>query len=502
MMIRSIKTAVLISVLSAFLLTGGSGLASEDQKKNDPKKEKATVEDIIPFTVGNLRGHKMLYNEGWFVVTSSKKAFEFAKERSITSSKTALQQVLSDASKHSSDYKEAMKSDVQEATETGKELVVSGTKQSKKIFETTHALAKSELTYADENFRKAMDSFVKGNLSIAERTEEERQELANLPGNYFKTLKNDFTNIYELSGSVRKRFAGRIDAHWVEAFRKASREFQSEYEKSGEEKNSLTALGPILHGYLKAFYHGFAAPASKTIVKTGVNGVSYVVFLPVAATSIVTGRTVQSVGLTVYYVGKTGVKIVSPTVEGGLLSGLSLLSLSSVPVTYTAGGTVGVMNQVAFTTVGPAAGVVEGAVTTTTHSGGYVAFLTYDATKGATQVAINQAASGIVLGYNALTAVPVHALMGAADVVILGWEGPKLVIAAVTGRIKSDKDSGAGKTHSLGDLPVGTVVDLKKLEQQEGVKVEVISTDEAVIKDVLQKIPDDVREHHDDHKPQ
>lgn len=34
-------------------------------------------------TMGNLRGHKILYNEGWYVVTSSKKALSYAFERSI-----------------------------------------------------------------------------------------------------------------------------------------------------------------------------------------------------------------------------------------------------------------------------------------------------------------------------------------------------------------------------------------------------------------------------------
>lgn len=500
--IHSIKKAVLLSILAVSLLMGRTGFGSEEQKKPEPKAEKETVEDIIPWTVGNIRGHKMLYNEGWFVVTSSKKAFEFAKERSIISSKMALQRVLDDASKHSGEYKETIKADVRDAAKTGKDLVVSGTKQTGRILESTHTLAKTELAYANENFQKAMAAFVQGNLSIARRTEEERNELANLPGNYFKTLKNDFSNINELAGATQKQFGNRIDAHWEEAFKQASQEFRSEYEKSGDEKNSLMALGPILHGYLKSLYHGFVAPASKTIVKTGVNGVSYVVFLPIASTSMVAGRTVQSVGLTVYYVGKTGVKIISPTVEGGLLSGLSLLSLSSVPVAYTVGGTIGAMNQVAFTTVGPAAGVAQGAVTSTAHSAAYVGFLTYDAATGVTKVVINQAASGIVLGYNALTAIPTHVVMGVGDAIVLAWDGPQLVVAAVQGKIKTKKDGGREETHSLGDLPVGTVVDLKKLGQQEGVKVKVLSTDSAVIKNVIEKIPSDVREPNENHHAQ
>jgi hypothetical protein len=496
---RSRKYVALFFIsIILFLLPCIAGSAEEPAQKAAPGDQKVSVEDIIPLTEGNLRGHKMLYNEGWFVVTSSKRAFEFAKEQSIISSKTALRRALKEVSSDSADYKDTVKSDVQDAAQTGKDVVATGTAISAGILETTHALGKTELAYANANFHRAMDAFVRGNLTIAQRTQEERQELANLPGNYFKNLNSDFSNIIELADSTRKRFAGKIDAHWEEAFQKAGREFKSEYEKSGDEQNSLMALGPILHGYLKAFYHGFAAPTSKTIVKTGVKGVSYVVFLPIAGTSLVAGRTVQSVGLTVCYAGKTGVKIVSPTLEGGLLSGLSLLSLSSVPVTYAAGGALGAVNQVAFTTAGPAAGIAEGAVTGGAHTAGYVGLLIFDAAEGATKVVINQAASGVVLGYNALTAVPTHALLGVTDVaVFLAWDGPRLVIASAQGRIKSSKDP-KGESYSLGDLPVGTVVDLKKLEKEEGVKVDVLSTDSAVIRNVLEKIPTDARGGHDD----
>jgi hypothetical protein len=460
---------------------------------------KVAVGDVIPLTVGNLRGHKMLYDEGWYVVTSSRRAFDYAREKSLTSSKLALQQALDQGAKHAAGYKDAVVNDVKDSAQTGKNVVATGTQLSGRILESTHRMAKTELVYAGDAFQKAMDSLVQGNLSIAKRTEEERRELTGLPGNYFKTLKDDFSNIYDLADSARKRFAEKVDPAWESAFQKASREFQSEYEKSGTEQNSLTALGPILYGYLKAFYHGLAAPASKTIVRTGAAGVSYIVFLPITTSAVVVGRTVQSVGLTVYYVGRTGVKIVSPTVEGGLLSGLSLLSLSTVPVTYAAGGSLGAMNQVAFSTVGPAAGVVEAAATTSAHTAGYAGFLAYDAVKGTTKVVINQAASGIVLGYNALTAIPTHTLLGVADTaVFLAWDGPRLVIAAASGRIRTGKDSGPEESYSIGDLPVGTVVDLKKLESTEGVKVEILSTDNAVIKEVIEKIPEDARVPNDD----
>lgn len=509
-----------VTLLSLFLYAGPA-ISDQEQGTAAADKEKASVEDVIPLTVGNLRGHKMLYHEGWRVITSTSKALDYAKERSLVSSRAALRQAVEEASHDTAAYKESISADVKASADLGRNTVRKGTERTGKILGETHSLANVELLYARKNFKKAMSSFVQGNLSIAKRTEEDRRELANLPGNYFKTLAGDFSNILELADSARKRFAEKIDPQWEQSFKKASREFRGEYEKSGTKQNTLIALGPILAGYLKSFYYGLAAPASKSIVKTGVVGTSYVVFLPVTTTAVVAGRTVQSVGLTVYYAGKTGVNIVSSTVEGGLLSGLSLLSLSSVPVTYAAGATWGAMNQVAFSTVGPAAGAVEAAATTTVHTAGYVGFVTYDAVKGATKIVINQAASGIVLGYNALTALPVHALMGVEDAaVFLFWDGPRLAVAVARGRIgtnkhretaaeatgdtpdiepgEADKSSVPEETYSLGDLPVGTVVDLKKLENTDGVDVEILSTDNAVIKEVLEKIPDDVRVTNDD----
>jgi len=492
---QSIRMVALLLIIAAMPFLRTPAISAEGtQPATAPKEEKVSVEDVIPYTMGNMRGHKMLYNEGWYVVTSSSRAFEYAKNRSIISSKTALQRLASDVAKTTESYKTAVATDVRDSVDTGKSVVASGTKLSGQILEATHHAAGTELAYAQDTFQKAMGSLVQGNLSLAKRTEVERQELANLPGNYFKTLNSDFSNIFELAGEARQKFAGKIEPQWESAFQKASREFQAEYEKSGKEQNSLMALGPILYGYLKSFYYGIAAPTSKTIVKTTAVGTTYAIFLPITTTSVVVGRTVQSVGLTVYYVGKTGVKIVSPTIEGGLLTGLSLLSAGSVPVTYVAGGAIGAVNQVAFTTAGPVAGAVEGAASATAHSAGYVGFLAYDAVKGTTKVVINQAASGIVLGYNALTALPTHAVMGVVDTVaFLGFDGPRLVIAAASGKIRTKNDA-AETAHSLGDLPVGTIIDLKKLEQTEGVKVEVLSTDPAVIRSVLERIPDDVRE--------
>jgi hypothetical protein len=121
-----------------------------------------------------------------------------------------------------------------------------------------------------------------------------------------------------------------------------------------------------------------------------------------------------------------------------------------------------------------------------------VGLVAYDALAEATKVVINQASSGIVLGYNALSALPAHLFMGVEDVaILLAWEGPKLVIVKATGRLKSKQEQGDA---SAGDLPVGAVINLKQLKSSDGVKVEVLSDDPKVIRDVLQQLPCDVRD--------
>lgn len=452
--------------------------------------EASRVEDVIPLTMGNIRGHKMLFDEGWFVVTSSSKALAFAREKSIGSSRSAIQAAVADASGRNADLKRELRADAGDASRTARDVAASGRSFGAQVSSGTRRAAASEFAYAEKAFGEAADSFVRGNLSIGRRTEEDRRALAALPGGYFRDLRGDFSNVYELAQSASRSFGGNLEPGWEDAFRRASADFKAEYDRSGEKKNSLAALGPILYGYLKAFYHGLAAPAAKSIVKTAAVGTAGAVFLPASAVIVVSGRTVESLGLTVYHASKLGVAIVSPTAESGLLGGLSLLSLTAVPATYAAGATLGALNQVSFAAAAPAAGAGRGAGQAAAHSAAYVAFVSYDALKGTTKVFINQASSGLVLGYNALTQIPTQTLLGLGDAaVFLGWDGPRLMLAAASGKIKS-----GGKEYAVGEVPAGTVVDLKKLGQTPGVTVEVISTDPAVINRVLEKVPDDARQ--------
>lgn len=482
-------------ILSFALCLTWSGCASDPSTSISESPQSQTLEDVIPLTSANLRGHRMLYDEGWYVITSSRKSLEYAKEKSIRSSRAAMQEASHRMAIHSSEYTAGLGPDLQRSYERGKSLVQSGTERSGEILDRTKFMTKAEWTYATGHFGEAWDAFIQGNLSLGKRTEQDRAALLALPGREFASLKQDFSNILDITTVVRENFSGRIQVSWEAAFERAGRDFRAEYERSGEQSNALRALGPILQGYLKALYHGGLAPAAKTIVRTSAKGTGAAtgaVFLPVAATSIVTGRTIQAAGMTLFYTGKTGVKLISPTVESGLLASLAILSIGSIPATAAGGTMFGAVNQVAFTTAGPTATVGEAAALITFDTGKYVGFVAYDALAGATKVAINQASSGVVLGYNALSALPAHLFMGVEDVaILLAWEGPKLLIVKATGRLKSK--SGQADS-SAGDLPVGTVINLKQLQSTDGVTVEVLSEDPKQIRDVLQQLPCDVRD--------
>ena len=82
-----------------------SGCTSDPTPRTSVESSQSqTLEDVIPLTSANLRGHKMLYDEGWYVITSSKKSLEYAKEKSIRSSSSAIQEASLRMAAHSSGY--------------------------------------------------------------------------------------------------------------------------------------------------------------------------------------------------------------------------------------------------------------------------------------------------------------------------------------------------------------------------------------------------------------
>lgn len=463
----------------------------------DETPAKKSVSEIIPITESNLRGQQSLYREGWFVVSSTEKSFSYAKEHAVTASGQAMARAVADAREHSTDYGKNLVDAGKGGVQTGAQLLGGGTDLSKQELAVTASLVKTEWDYGSKNMSSAWGHFVKGNMTLAQRTEEDRTALVSVPGSWYKNLQSDFSNLNELTEGAMDKMSTHIEGRWGEAFGEAKADFHESYRQSGTRGNSLSGLFDIMAGYIKVLYSGLVKPASRTVVQgteITTKGVTNIVFLPVTKLFIVSGRTIESTGLSLYYTTSMGVKLISPTVEGGLLTGLSMLSYSAIPVTAAVGGTVGAVNQVAVTAAAPVAGTGKAVVVGAAETGVYAAQVSYDLLKGVTKVTMNQAQAGIVLGYNALTALPTQTLLGAANgIVFLAYDGPRLVVATAKGEVQWSDQSGEKSSIPVQSLPVGSVVDLHALGKEPGVQVQIISDDPEVVQKVLGKLPDDLR---------
>jgi hypothetical protein len=480
------QLAVLLALFMAV-----SGCANNDtQPESDTQK---SVEDVIPITMANMRGHEALYDEGWFVITSSEKALSYAKEKSVISSREAITLAANSIAQRDDELADELARHWKLSADIGKQTFQTGTRITRNMFDDTSHIAALQVDYSKASFEKSWAHLIKGNLYLGRRTQDTRSELAGQPGDYFQNLSEDFSNIYEITAKIQHDYSLHIGSTWSRAFGEAADAFNEEYEQSGQSSNSIGALAHIISGYAKGLYQGLFKPTATTVVDTasvGARGAAQLVFLPTATAISVSGRTIQAVGTTVYYTGKLGVEIISPTVEAGLLSGMAVLSLGTASLTYVTGTGIGALNQVAFTAAAPVAGAGSDIVLTAADAGKYVAFISYDAVAGTSKVVINQASAAVVLGYNALTALPAHAFMGVFDsAVFLAYDGPRLVVAYAKGEIAGDE----GETVRVDSLPVGSVVDLNALER-EGIEVNVLSDDPAVIRKVMEKLPDDLRE--------
>lgn len=470
-----------------FIFTLTLSLVFQSCSSSEPKTSQS-ISETIPITMANLRGHKSLYNEGWFVVSSTEKALSFAKKHGVDNAAKALDEALNSITADSKSYGKNIKENILDGYSSSKKLLKKGSQNSLNILKGTQKLVDIEMDYTKKTFVKAWSRFIKGNISLGKRTQKDREALANMTGNYFKDLKDDFSNIWDVTSSITLLGGSKLTTLWEESFAEAKKSFIESYDDSGESANSFTGLFHIMYGYLKAIFHGVAKPTTVTTAKTiyhGGKNLGKLLYLPIGGTISVVGRSVESLGLTLYHTTSIGVKIVSPTIEAGFLSALSFLSLGSTGITYVGGGSLGLINQVGTMAVAPVAGVSETAVKTAYDSSKLVTFIAYDVIKGSSKIIINEAASGVVLGYNALTALPTQALLAASDsVFFLAWDGPRLVIAAAKGEIAKE---------NIKQLPVGTVVDLKKLNKEEGVDVKIISKDYKVIEKVLHNLPADMK---------
>lgn len=458
---------------------------------------KKSVSETIPTTMANLRGHQDLYENGWFIISSTDKALNYAKEHSVDSSAEALSKFSSSIVNRSVTYKDDLSHDIKSSANTTTQLFTLGTENSGEILTGTHNLALKQLSFAGQSSQQAWQTFSQGYLYLGERTKASRDGLASIPRDFYDGVTEDFSELSSGLKEFNSKGSINIRENWIDAFDKAQSEFQSAYEESGEQSNSLTGLWTLLGGYVGSLWEGLIKPTGKTawqVTAFTVVVAGEAVFLPIASTYILTKNTLLSTGTALYYTGKTGIEIISPTVEGGFLASLALVSAGTVPVTYVAGTTAGVINQVGTTVAAPAAGVTQGVVTTAADTVKYGALVTYDAISATTKVFINQFKSGVVLGYNALTAIPSHLLLGTVNAAyFIVADGPKLAIASVKGTV-SFTDNKEQRHFQPGSIPVGTVVDLKLLQNNSDADIQIITEDPEIIQQVISNIGKDRQE--------
>ena len=178
--------------------------------------------------------------------------------------------------------------------------------------------------------------------------------------------------------------------------------------------------------------------------------------------------------------------------HSGFGVGLGLLSLGSSSATYLGGQSLGLANQVAMSVAGGVTGAAEAGIRTSAEAARYAALVTYDVGRAGTRVVINQAQSGAVLGYNALTQIPVQLFMGTfTGAIFLVEEGSTLKVVRATDKPSADGASKAGPTLSY--LPVGTVVDMQKLKERKDIEIEVVTDDPEVTHKVLEQVQQDAR---------
>ncbi|MDA3864381.1 MAG: hypothetical protein PF689_10995 [Deltaproteobacteria bacterium] len=479
--------------LTVIILFGTS--SCNNKKKTQTPSSAKPIEKVIPLTVANLKGHKMLYDEGWFLITSTRKCLEYAKKNAISSSRQALIQWGENILENTRETGRNLSDELLKTLQNAKNLYKNSTENTVSLLQKSHSGALFFKELGNTAITTALQRFVKGNLALAKNTRAERDKLRSLPHKYYQDLKKDFSNIYGLTQTIKQKLSKKLGVSWRNSFKKAVNAWQEEYEKSGQQENSLKGLVNIIYGYGKALFFGIIKPFSKTAAKTAGKTIQYGIFLPVATATLVLKSTIVTTGLALYYTGKSGIKIIAPTVEAGLLTGLSLLAYAQVPIIYTGAAAAGFVNQVAMTAAVPTYATGRAATVTAYEITRYSALMAYDFGKTVSKVALNQISTGLVLGYNALTAIPAHLYLFSVDsVIFLAWDGPRLVLASAKGKIcykncQSDKK----QMVSLGDLPVGTITDLKALKSEKGIKTRIITKDPEIIKKVLQKIPQDLR---------
>ncbi|TGK54223.1 hypothetical protein [Leptospira bouyouniensis] len=431
-----------------------------------------TFKKIAPLTANSYGSRKNLYEHGWAVIPSGKKAIDLSKEN-LMSANVAKAMVLVKLKKRSEDFPGKLGNTMNAVKQWTKEGYSDGTKRTEDIYDAGVQLSKEEWKLSKSSFSEAGNRFVLGYVFLVPRVKSDWDVMDKELSRYAGVRDQKSNQLNQLFTSTLKNNSKNVMNSWGDSFKKASDEFTRNYEESGERDNALLALVDIFQGYTVALKEVVISPVAKTTVNTGelllVNGV----YVPLSQGMNFSSNALVSTGLVFYYTTKSGYRVFSPTLEAGMFSSIGILSASATLPTYTSGTSIALFNQVtsvAATTAGGAIGATGGVGYETTA---YATGLTYDLTTGTAEAGMYTMSSGIVLGYSALTVLPPQILLTAVDgPILIMYDGPRVVIAVVKGNYVEEED-----------LPTGTVINLEEAKKKG--KVKILSDDPKLIKKVL-----------------
>lgn len=424
-------------------------------------------------TSANIQGQKNLFQKGWFIIASPVEAWNFAKANG-EQSQTAFLRALEKAQAEASSIE--MKKNLADAQLTLKKLRRAGEKNSSTLSQKGTQLFEANLDASSENFKKAWKKINLGYVHYGETNKEDFQELVKVNREFFQRTDDHFKTMDEVIEPLTGYFEKHNEVEWKKHFKEGQYKFEEQYEASGKRGNSITALWDVLLGYAKFAYHAVVQPSAK-VAENGIRNSGYYTTSAILRTFIVSHNIVYSLGANLYYTTKLGYKLVSPSVEAGLLASLALINVASGPATWGTLKSAGVINKVAVEGVAPVVAGTQYALTQASDGTQKAAIYLLHGTQGAAEVGFEKIESGVALGYSALSQIPPQLLLTSVNAVIfLVVDGPRLILASARGKI-GDKD--------ITEIPAGSVMDMKKLKEN-GVDVVPITNDEFILKKVLQ----------------
>ncbi len=421
----------------------------------------------------NIEGQKYLFTRGWFIITSPVEAWDYA----IKNHETSQEAFLKALSKIKVTPK-TFESNLKDAKSSSADIEKSGKVLSDKLNAAGSEVQQKAFKKSSGQFQKAWSKLNLGYLHYAEVNKTDFDNFKKINYGFFGRVEKDFKDIDEAMEPVLGFLLKKSEVSWKKHFKEGRYSFRENYEKSGTRSNSIAGLWDILVGYASWAKKSILSPTGKTIYQETKN-IPYYTIEGVLKTFVASHNVVHSLGANLYYSTKLGYNVISPSLESGYLASLALLNAvhGSVSGPFLKG--VGLINKIAVKGVAPAVGTTQLVIEEVSSKAETAATLLIHGAEGSGEVFFEKAESGVVLGYSALSQIPPQLLLTAANsAIFLVYDGPKLVLAKISGAIGDKK---------VNELPVGSVMDIKKMKA-EGISVEPLSEDPVIIKKVMENV--------------